>query len=551
MAVETLTPSPAAAGRRRVPLLIRLCIAIVVLLAVAALFANWIAPYDHAVIDLRARLTPPAWFAKGNAAHLLGTDELGRDMLSRLIWSIRTSLTVALLGSVMSAVLGTFLGFLSAHFRGWIDELVMAAVDIQAALPFMILALAVVAFFGSNIVLFVALMGIYGWERYARLTRAMTLSALSNGYAVAVHTLGASPVRIYAVHILPNIANTLIVMMTLNFPQIVLLETSLSFLGVGIQPPMTSLGNMVGFGRDYLLTGLVDRNVSCGDDLSRNPGDQSARRLVSRPPRSNDQITRRPPGCVTPEADGARFGGEPGFGRVGDRSQRGCDVDVGPAGIGFVEAHALPVGRGRGIIPVGVHDADNRVPRGDLAKALRLAARDRGALNPAGEVLDDMQPRRPIAEIGCHLRAGRVVIGDQTRVAADVVGKRVIGAAALAAHNVHPRSPDRWSALLLVHSLWPGPLPGAEVAVALENFGRDLKLQLDAVLDVSECRGRSETASGTSGAGFEQLDETDGHRDQCTAFPSTRSRRLLPGRHPMRPLGSPPAVTALGRRQVA
>jgi peptide/nickel transport system permease protein len=254
MAVETPMPSSMAAGRRRIPLLIQICMGIVVLLAATALLANWIAPYDYTAIDLRARLVPPAWSAKGNVAHLLGTDELGRDMLSRLIRSIRTSLTVALLGSIMSAVLGTFLGFLAAHFRGWIDELVMAAVDIQAALPFMILALAVVAFFGSNIVLFVALMGIYGWERYARLTRAMTLSALSNGYAVAVHTLGASPVRIYAVHILPNIANTLIVMMTLNFPQIVLLETSLSFLGVGIQPPMTSLGNMVGFGRDYLLT---------------------------------------------------------------------------------------------------------------------------------------------------------------------------------------------------------------------------------------------------------------------------------------------------------
>lgn len=255
MAVEARTPPRSRApARRQVPLLIMLCLAIVIVLALVAFLAPWIAPYDYSAIDLRARLAPPAWQPKGSAAHLLGTDELGRDMLSRLIRSIRTSLMVALLGSVMSAMLGTFLGFLSAHFRGWLDELVMAAVDIQAALPFMILALAVVAFFGSNIVLFVGLMGMYGWERYARLTRAMTLSALSNGYAVAVHTLGARPVRIYAVHILPNIANTLIVTMTLNFPQIVLLETSLSFLGVGIQPPMTSLGNMVGFGRDYLLT---------------------------------------------------------------------------------------------------------------------------------------------------------------------------------------------------------------------------------------------------------------------------------------------------------
>jgi peptide/nickel transport system permease protein len=234
--------------------MILFCLGVVLLLAVVACTAPWIAPYDYAAIDLRARLAPPAWLTKGTSAHWLGTDELGRDMLSRLIQSIQTSLTVALLGSIMSAVLGTFLGFLSAHFRGWLDELVMAAVDIQAALPFMILALAVVAFFGSNILLFVALMGIYGWERYARLTRAMTLSALSNGYSVAIQTLGARPGRVYALHILPNIANTLIVTMTLNFPQIVLLETSLSFLGVGIQPPMTSLGNMVGFGRDYLLT---------------------------------------------------------------------------------------------------------------------------------------------------------------------------------------------------------------------------------------------------------------------------------------------------------
>src|SRR5262245_20063584 len=115
-----------------------LCLAIVIALALVACLAHWIAPYDYAVIDLRARLAPPAWYPKGSIAHLLGTDELGRDMLSRLIQSIRTSLTVALLGSVMSAILGTFLGFLAAHFRGWLDEVVMAAVDIQAALPFMI-----------------------------------------------------------------------------------------------------------------------------------------------------------------------------------------------------------------------------------------------------------------------------------------------------------------------------------------------------------------------------------------------------------------------------
>jgi len=256
MAVDAKLPVSEVQRRRRrpLPILILLSLFVVGALVLVACFAGWIAPYDYAAIDLRARLAPPAWQPKGSIAHLLGTDELGRDVLSRLIHSIRTSLIVALLGCIISAILGTCLGFLSAHFRGWVDEIVMGAVDFQAALPFIILALAVVAFFNSNIVLFVGLMGIYGWERYARLTRAMTMSALSHGYAVAVHTLGARPVRIYVRHILPNIANTLIVTMTLNFPQIVLLETSLNFLGVGIQPPMTSLGNMVGFGRDYLLT---------------------------------------------------------------------------------------------------------------------------------------------------------------------------------------------------------------------------------------------------------------------------------------------------------
>ncbi len=223
-------------------------------LIVVALGADWIAPYDYQAIDLRGRLVPPFWAEGGSVVHLLGTDDLGRDMLSRLISSVRMSLFVALLGTVIGAILGTALGFMAAHFRGWVDDLVMAAIDFQAALPFMILALAVVATLGNSLTLFIGLMGIYGWERYARLTRGLTLSAVTHGYAVAVRTLGAGPLRIYGRHILPNIANALIVNMTLNFPQTILLETSLSFLGLGIQPPLTSLGNMVGFGRDYLLT---------------------------------------------------------------------------------------------------------------------------------------------------------------------------------------------------------------------------------------------------------------------------------------------------------
>ena len=187
-------------------------------------------------------------------AHFFGTDDLGRDVLSRLIFSIRMSLLVAFLGTVIGAVLGTALGFLAAHFRGWVDDIVMVGVDFQASLPFFIIALALLAFFGNSLALFICLMGIYGWERYARITRGLTLSAVTNGYAVAVKTLGATPARVYLRHIFPNISSALIVYMTLNFPSTVILETSLSFLGIGIQPPMTSLGNMLGFGRDYLTS---------------------------------------------------------------------------------------------------------------------------------------------------------------------------------------------------------------------------------------------------------------------------------------------------------
>lgn len=226
----------------------------VVFIVLVALLADVIAPYDYKSMDLLDRLRPPIWLDGGGWNHLLGTDDLGRDVLSRIIVSIRISLFVALLGTFIGAVFGTTLGFVAAHFRGRVDDLIMILIDFQSALPFIILALAILAFFENSFLLFVLVMGIYGWERYARIVRGLALSASSTGYAVAVRVLGASPARIYLRHILPNMASAIIVNMTLNFPETILMETSLSFLGLGIQPPLTSLGNMVGFGRDYLLT---------------------------------------------------------------------------------------------------------------------------------------------------------------------------------------------------------------------------------------------------------------------------------------------------------
>ncbi|WP_430252978.1 ABC transporter permease [Neorhizobium sp. DAR64872/K0K18] len=232
---------------RKVPFSVTFGIVWLIGMVVVAVFADIIRPYGITAMDLRARLSLP-----GNPAHLLGTDELGRDVLSRLLQSIRVSLAIAFGATIISAVFGTVLGFAAAKFRGAVEHFVLVLADFQAALPFLIMSLAVLAFFGSSMPLLIGLMGFYGWERYARIARGLAISASAQGYASAVVQLGATPGRVYLHHILPNVASTLIVSMTLTFPEIILMESGLSFLGLGVQPPETSLGNMVGFGREYL-----------------------------------------------------------------------------------------------------------------------------------------------------------------------------------------------------------------------------------------------------------------------------------------------------------
>jgi peptide/nickel transport system permease protein len=250
MADLSLPQQPTARRRLslpKIPIAVVVAVAWILAILVVALLADTIAPYSLTRMDLKNRLSMP-----GNAAHWLGTDELGRDVLSRLLFSIRISLLIAFGATTISAVLGTLLGFLAAHFRGLIEQIVLMLADFQASMPFLILALAVLAFFGSSLQLLVCLMGLYGWERYARIARGLAISAAAQGYAGAIRQLGATPSRIYFRHILPNIASTLIVSMTLVFPEVILLESGLSFLGLGVQPPMTSLGNMVGYAREYL-----------------------------------------------------------------------------------------------------------------------------------------------------------------------------------------------------------------------------------------------------------------------------------------------------------
>jgi peptide/nickel transport system permease protein len=247
-------PSTLGALARRVarlPFAVSLATLWLALMVVIAAGADFLLPYSITAFDLKARLAPPVLFG-GTFAHPLGTDELGRDVFSRLIMSIRMSLLIALFGTLIAATLGTALGILAAHFRRYVETVILMAIDFQASMPFMIIALSVLAFFGNTLPLFIALMGFHSWERYARITRGLTLAANEQGYASAVRQLGAGPGRIYGLHILPNIASTLIVSMTLTFPEIILLESGLSFLGLGVQPPLTSLGNMVGYGREYI-----------------------------------------------------------------------------------------------------------------------------------------------------------------------------------------------------------------------------------------------------------------------------------------------------------
>jgi len=237
----------------RAPLAVRLALGWLGVVLLITAMAQLLAPYAYEYVDLLARLAPP-WPMEGSAlAHPLGTDKLGRDVLSRLLVATQTSIALALAGTLIGAVLGTALGFVAAHRGGWTDEVISAAVDFQAAMPYFIIALAILAFMGNSMVIFLLLMGIYGWERYARITRGLVLVAREQGYAQSVHAMGGTPRRIYLRHILPNIMSPLIVQVTINFPDTILVETSLSFLGLGIQPPLTSLGQMLGEGRDYLF----------------------------------------------------------------------------------------------------------------------------------------------------------------------------------------------------------------------------------------------------------------------------------------------------------
>ena len=240
-------------ANNRMPFAVRVALVFIAVFVLFAVFGASLSPYEFRETSLLDRLKPPIGFG-GTMDHPLGTDARGRDVLVRLVVGAQITLIVAIVGTLIGAVLGSLLGIIAAARRGFVETVVVGAVDVQASLPIIVVALFVLAMFDSSFTLFLLLIGLNGWEVYARLMRGATLSAKEQGYVTAIRALGASAPRIYLRHILPNIISIALVQFTVNLPLTVLLETALSFLGLGVQPPLTSLGQMMSEGRDRLLT---------------------------------------------------------------------------------------------------------------------------------------------------------------------------------------------------------------------------------------------------------------------------------------------------------
>lgn len=230
----------------------RIILALGVLLLLGAVLAPWLAPFGPTDQSLLSRMKPPAGFAGAKPGYLLGTDELGRDLLSRCLYGLRLTLSLAALGTLVGLVVGASLGLLAGVTGGRTEAVIMAAVDMQIAIPFTLVALFVLALFGSSFGIMILLLGFAGWEQYARIVAAETRRLMRMPFIEAARAAGAGPRRIALVHLLPNLISPIVVQMTLSFSNIILLESSLSFLGLGVQPPTATLGAMVGVGRDYM-----------------------------------------------------------------------------------------------------------------------------------------------------------------------------------------------------------------------------------------------------------------------------------------------------------
>ena len=242
---------------RRTPVIPVFLLSLVVF---AGVFAPWVAPDNPRKGDLRARMAPPVWVESGTVEHMLGTDHLGRDVLTRVIYGAKISLIVAAVTLSIGGTVGVVLGLMAGWYGGWIDEIIMRLVDIALAVPLVLVALVMVVSIGKDFPdwlggqtgLIVLVLASWIWVRFARIVRGEVLQIKNMDYVALAKVAGASTPRILAFHIFPGVINTLTVVATLQVGWVILVESTLSFLGAGVPPPTPAWGSMVADGRDYL-----------------------------------------------------------------------------------------------------------------------------------------------------------------------------------------------------------------------------------------------------------------------------------------------------------
>lgn len=226
---------------------------LLLLIIFCAIFAPWLSPHDPYFQDLTNRTVPPVWYEKGSWVHPLGTDQLGRDYLSRLLYGARISLLIGLSVAVISGLIGTTMGMLAGYFGGRIDMIVSFMVTTRLSMPVILVALATVALVGSSLWIVIMVLGLLKWDRFAVVMRSATQQVRSMEYVSAAQSAGASTLRIMLTEVLPNVLPHLIVIATLEAASAILLEAALSFLGLGVQPPLPSWGLMISEAKSYMF----------------------------------------------------------------------------------------------------------------------------------------------------------------------------------------------------------------------------------------------------------------------------------------------------------
>ena len=232
---------------RQMPPQVILSFMILAVIVMGAVFPTWFTDFDPNIPTFRARLTPP-----GDPTFVLGTDELGRDMFSRVLYGGQASLIIGVFAATLGLVVGTAAGMVAGYFGGWLDHLIMYLVDVQLSLPFLLLAIAVALVFGNSLLVMIVIAGLATWPGYARLCRGLILSLRELDYVSAACSLGASNARIIVHHLLPALVAPLLIFLTINLGRVILIESALSFLGIGIKPPTPSWGGMIDQGRSLL-----------------------------------------------------------------------------------------------------------------------------------------------------------------------------------------------------------------------------------------------------------------------------------------------------------